>query len=106
MRELSLIAGIGAGGCYPLSAVLAKEAVNRSHNMSSSGLQESTAVALVFSMQGLGYLLSPLLMLVLLASPLGTDAVWRLHLGRHRILHRLSDHGACEYCTHHACACA
>ncbi|CAM9177736.1 unnamed protein product [Chrysoparadoxa australica] len=69
------VLGVGAGGVYPLGAIMAKE--------SSSG-SGSTAVALVFSMQGIGYMLSPLMMLLLLTLMPHQGSiwlVWRIQLG-------------------------
>jgi MFS transporter, PHS family, inorganic phosphate transporter len=73
--------GIGAGGVYPLSAVIAKESVLLRRKSTPDDYTESTAVAIVFSMQGFGYLASPLLMTLLVALPISTAAVWRLQLG-------------------------
>jgi PHS family inorganic phosphate transporter-like MFS transporter len=66
--------GIGAGGVYPLASSLARE--------SAPAHRESTAVALVFSMQGVGYLCSPLTMLLLLAVAPSSSwpVLWRVHL--------------------------
>jgi MFS family permease len=73
--------GIGAGGVYPLSAVIAKESVLLRRQSTPDDYTESTAVAIVFSMQGFGYLGSPLLMTLLVALPISTAARWRLQLG-------------------------
>jgi MFS transporter, PHS family, inorganic phosphate transporter len=73
--------GIGAGGVYPLSAVIAKESVLLRRQSTPDDYTESTAVAIVFSMQGFGYLASPLLMTLLVALPISTAAIWRLQLG-------------------------
>lgn len=75
-----LILGIGIGGDYPLSAIIASEFANVSHR----GL----IMAAVFSMQGLGILISPIIALFLLScfsediekSYLKIDYVWRLCL--------------------------
>ncbi|KAG5183181.1 major facilitator superfamily domain-containing protein [Tribonema minus] len=82
--------GTGAGGVYPLMAVIAKEsATSTSTSTRAPGaMTPSTAMATVFSLQGWGYLLSPLTMLVLLRVPRTLDAageptaaLWRAHLG-------------------------
>ncbi|KAF2076065.1 hypothetical protein CYY_002629 [Polysphondylium violaceum] len=69
------ILGFGIGGEYPLSATISSET---SQNDTKRGSQ----VAAVFSMQGVGIILSPLVVLVLLkiCGPNHTDLVWRLAL--------------------------
>ena len=70
-----LILGIGVGGEYPLSASMSRE--------SGSDLR---VVGLTFCMQGVGFLLSPIVMLTLLwhfqsSSDSDLDSVWRFALG-------------------------
>merc|ERR1719401_2552785 len=79
-----LLMGIGVGGVYPLAATIAAE--------SSSNTNRGRLVSLVFSMQGVGTLLVPLIGMVFLYS-LGTyehrandssafpGLAWRLILG-------------------------
>ena len=68
------VLGVGVGGEYPLSATVSSEA-------SSATAGRGRRVALVFSMQGVGLILAPLVVLVLLASRLPYAQVWRLALG-------------------------
>jgi MFS family permease len=71
--ELSLyrfVLGIGAGGVYPLAAVL------------SSGQNKSMhKVVLTFAMQGLGFIAVPLVALLLLSTTTDLTLVWRILLG-------------------------
>jgi MFS transporter, PHS family, inorganic phosphate transporter len=71
--ELSLyrfVLGIGAGGVYPLAAVL------------SSGQNKSMhKVVLTFAMQGLGFIAVPLVALLLLSTTTNLTLVWRILLG-------------------------
>lgn len=67
--------GLGCGGVYPLAATMTAE---------SSDNQEdgAKAVALTFSMQGVGYLAVPLVAWTLLSIfPEDSDMAWRLLLG-------------------------
>ena len=74
--QLSLyrfLLGIGIGGEYPLSAVLANE--------KACPTVRSRIVAGVFSMQGVGMLSSALLAQILIALKVPLDLVWRILLG-------------------------
>lgn len=72
-----LILGFGCGGVYPLAATLTAEST-----ATRTPEYRAKLVALTFSMQGVGYLASPLIA-VLLVSILGeeSDMAWRLLLG-------------------------
>jgi MFS family permease len=67
------IMGLGVGGDYPLSATLMSEYSNRK--------DRGKLITLVFSMQGLGLILGPLVAIVLLVSGMPQDLIWRLMLG-------------------------
>ena len=64
---------MGIGGEYPLSATVTSEG--------SEGANRGRNVSSVFAMQGVGNVLSSLVMYVLLVSPLKLDLVWRFALG-------------------------
>jgi PHS family inorganic phosphate transporter-like MFS transporter len=65
--------GFGIGGEYPLSATLAAEG--------STSQTRGRQMAVVFSMQGWGYLLAPLVVLFFIGVGVPIDLVWRLTLG-------------------------
>ncbi|GLV58987.1 MFS transporter [Dictyobacter sp. S3.2.2.5] len=67
------ILGLGIGGDYPLSATLMSEYANRK--------DRGKLITMVFSMQGVGLVLAPLIAIVLLSMHLDNDLVWRLMLG-------------------------
>jgi MFS family permease len=67
------VLGLGIGGDYPVSAVMMSEYSNRD--------DRGRLVGLVFSMQALGLIVGPLVGLILLASGIDHDLVWRLLLG-------------------------
>jgi MFS family permease len=67
------VLGIGIGGDYPVSAVLASEYANRD--------RRGLLVSLVFSAQAAGLLIGPVVALALLASGVNHDLAWRLMLG-------------------------
>ena len=67
------ILGLGIGGDYPLSATLMSEYANRK--------DRGKLITMVFSMQGLGLVLAPLIAIILLSMHLNNDLVWRLMLG-------------------------
>ena len=69
------ILGLGCGGVYPLAATITAEA-------NSETKESSKAVALAFSMQGIGYLVAPVLT-TLLTTVLSHEnwLCWRLVLG-------------------------
>ncbi len=66
------ILGLGIGGDYPLSATLMSEYANR--------CDRGKLITMVFSMQGLGLILGPLVAIVLLLSGINHDLAWRLML--------------------------
>src|SRR5487761_1804188 len=68
-----LVLGIGIGGDYPVSAVLASEYANRD--------RRGMLVSLVFSAQAAGLVIGPVVALVLLASGVSHDLAWRIMLG-------------------------
>ncbi len=67
------ILGLGIGGDYPLSATLMSEYANRR--------DRGKLITMVFSMQGLGLILGPLVAILLLVSGLNHDLIWRIMLG-------------------------
>ncbi len=67
------ILGLGIGGDYPLSATLMSEYSNRR--------DRGKLITMVFSMQGLGLILGPLVALILIVSGLNHDLTWRIMLG-------------------------
>ena len=69
------ILGVGVGGEYPLSATVSSEA-------STQSAGRGRRVSLVFSMQGVGLLAAPLvvLLLLLISGPGHYDTVWRASL--------------------------
>ncbi len=66
------ILGLGIGGDYPLSATLMSEYANRR--------DRGKLITMVFSMQGAGLILGPLVAIVLLASGMNHDLIWRIML--------------------------
>src|SRR6266550_4275909 len=66
------ILGLGIGGDYPLSATLMSEYANRR--------DRGKLITMVFSMQGLGLIVGPLVAIVLLLSGLNHDLIWRIIL--------------------------
>src|SRR5947209_14770037 len=64
--------GLGIGGDYPLSATLMSEYANRR--------DRGKLITMVFSMQGLGLILGPLVAIVLLLSGINHDLTWRIML--------------------------
>lgn len=68
------ILGVGVGGEYPLTAAVSVESGGREEEGRGKRL------GLVFSMQGIGSFLAPLIMLLLLSTPLTLDATWRIAL--------------------------
>jgi MFS transporter, PHS family, inorganic phosphate transporter len=68
-----IILGIGIGGDYPVSATIMSEY--------SSKATRGKMVGLVFSMQGAGLVVGPLIAAVLLASGVSNNLTWRLLLG-------------------------
>src|SRR6266516_486485 len=67
------ILGLGIGGDYPLSATLMSEYANRR--------DRGKLITMVFSMQGLGLIICPLVAILLLVSGINHDLVWRIMLG-------------------------
>jgi PHS family inorganic phosphate transporter-like MFS transporter len=78
--------GIGAGGVYPLAAVVAAESTSQSQSATATtelaARQRARNGALVFSMQGVGFLVAPLLVWALVATTGGSAAAfdwqWRV----------------------------
>ncbi|HZU68894.1 MAG TPA: MFS transporter [Ktedonobacteraceae bacterium] len=66
------ILGLGIGGDYPLSATLMSEYANRR--------DRGKLITMVFSMQGLGLILGPLVAIFLLLAGLNHDLTWRIML--------------------------
>lgn len=66
------IMGLGIGGDYPLSATLMSEYSNRK--------DRGKLITMVFSMQGLGLIVGPLVAIILLQSGINQDLTWRLML--------------------------
>ena len=66
------ILGLGIGGDYPLSATLMSEYANRR--------DRGKLITMVFSMQGLGLILGPLVAILLLLAGLNHDLTWRIML--------------------------
>src|SRR5438876_4705203 len=66
------ILGLGIGGDYPLSATLMSEYANRR--------DRGKLITMVFSMQGLGLILGPLVAIVLLLAGINHDLIWRIML--------------------------
>mmetsp|Transcript_10716 Transcript_10716/g.15900 ORF Transcript_10716/g.15900 Transcript_10716/m.15900 type:complete len:614 (-) Transcript_10716:111-1952(-) len=76
--------GVGAGGVYPLAAVLSAEDTTSSNSSSSIHHSDKLRqVALTFSTQGVGFLLVPLITypLLLICTEEHLDVVWRVILG-------------------------
>ena len=67
------ILGLGIGGDYPLSATLMSEYANRR--------DRGKLITMVFSMQGIGLILGPLVAIVLLVLGINHDLTWRIMLG-------------------------
>src|SRR5579885_3211289 len=72
LLALRFIMGLGIGGDYPLSATLMSEYANRK--------DRGKLITMVFSMQGLGLVLGPVIAIVLLLSGLDHQVIWRLML--------------------------
>lgn len=68
-----VLVGLGIGGDYPSSALIASENAGKSHR--------GFLVLLVFAMQALGLVVGPLTASLLLYFHMPTDLVWRLLLG-------------------------
>jgi MFS family permease len=66
------ILGLGIGGDYPVSATLMSEYSNRK--------DRGKLITLVFSMQGVGLILGPLVAIVLLLVGFNNDLTWRIML--------------------------
>lgn len=67
------VLGFGIGGDYPVSATIMSEYASRR--------DRGRMVALVFSMQGLGLVVGPLVAMALLSTGLSHDHAWRIMLG-------------------------
>jgi PHS family inorganic phosphate transporter-like MFS transporter len=66
------IMGLGIGGDYPLCATLMSEYANRK--------DRGKLITMVFSMQGLGLILGPLVAIALMLSGINHDLTWRIML--------------------------
>jgi MFS family permease len=66
------VLGFGIGGDYPVSATIMSEYANQKNR--------GRMVSLVFSMQGLGLVVGPLLAILLLSTRMSDNLVWRLLL--------------------------
>lgn len=66
------VLGFGIGGDYPVSATIMSEYANRNNR--------GRMVSLVFAMQGAGLVVGPALAILLLATGISHDLVWRLLL--------------------------
>jgi MFS family permease len=66
------ILGLGIGGDYPVSATLMSEYSNRR--------DRGKLITMVFSMQGLGLILGPLVAIILLLAGINHDITWRIML--------------------------
>jgi MFS transporter, PHS family, inorganic phosphate transporter len=66
------VLGFGIGGDYPVSATIMSEYANQKNR--------GRMVSLVFSMQGLGLIVGPVLAIILLSSGMSENLVWRLLL--------------------------
>jgi MFS transporter, PHS family, inorganic phosphate transporter len=66
------ILGLGIGGDYPVSATLMSEYANRR--------DRGKLITMVFSMQGVGLILGPLVAIVLLLAGISHDLTWRIML--------------------------
>jgi PHS family inorganic phosphate transporter-like MFS transporter len=79
------VLGVGAGGVYPLAAVLSAEQsdAQRSENTNASPSHDDPVkrVVLTFSTQGLGFIMVPIIAVLLLYSTDNLELVWRLLLG-------------------------
>ena len=82
------VLGVGAGGVYPLAAVLSAEqgdTTQRSEsNTNASTISQDDImkrVVLTFSTQGLGFIMVPIVAVLLLYSTDNLELVWRLLLG-------------------------
>jgi MFS transporter, PHS family, inorganic phosphate transporter len=68
-----IVLGVGIGGDYPVSATIMSEY--------SGKASRGKMVGLVFSMQGLGLVVGPLVAAILLGSGLSENLTWRILLG-------------------------
>lgn len=66
------VLGFGIGGDYPVSATIMSEYANRNNR--------GRMVSLVFAMQGAGLVFGPALAILLLATGISEDTVWRILL--------------------------
>ncbi len=66
------ILGLGIGGDYPLSATLMSEYANRK--------DRGKLITMVFSMQGVGLVVGPLVAILLLVAGINHDMTWRIML--------------------------
>ena len=76
-----LVLGVGAGGVYPLAAVLSANDTNNNDKNNDTTKSSLQRVVLTFSMQGVGFLAVPLVAMVLLRTGIRLELVWRWLLG-------------------------
>eukprot|EP00980_Cylindrotheca_fusiformis_P016402 scaffold4887_cov118-Cylindrotheca_fusiformis.AAC.12 len=77
------VLGIGAGGVYPLAAVLSAEqgkAQNITNNDESEESDQVHRVVLTFSTQGLGFITVPIVAVALFQATENLNVIWRLLL--------------------------
>lgn len=77
LAVVRLLLGVGAGGVYPLAAVLSAEQGGRGHSVSVS----LHRAVLTFSTQGVGFIFVPIVTVILLYTVKNLDLVWRIILG-------------------------
>jgi MFS family permease len=68
------VLGLGVGGVYPLSATTAAESTENEE-------KKSKIVAVVFSFQGCGQLLAPMITFTLQCTSIDHEIAWRILLG-------------------------
>lgn len=89
LHQLSIVRfllGVGIGGEYPLSATVTAETHSDDEDKPATGFwyfleQKPNSTAAVFSMQGLGMIISPIIIMVLIKSNMELEQVWRFCLG-------------------------
>ena len=91
LAAFRFLLGVGAGGVYPLAAVLsAEQGENKEGNVAHPGVEEEESeehkqkqahrVVLTFSTQGLGFITAPLVASILLYTTTNLETVWRVIL--------------------------
>ncbi|ELP92254.1 inorganic phosphate transporter, putative [Entamoeba invadens IP1] len=72
LATIRFVLGLGIGGEYPLSSSIASEDAKPNNR--------GRKLVFIFSMQGIGNILAPTIVLILLVTPLDLDLVWRVAL--------------------------